>query len=69
MSRFGIREATPADAIGIARAHTESWQTSYRGILPDTVLADASIVAKVDSVSSSRDFQAPSATPSPRKRR
>lgn len=38
MSRFAVREATPDDATGIARAHTDSWQTSYRGILPDTVL-------------------------------
>ncbi|HEY0193297.1 MAG TPA: GNAT family N-acetyltransferase, partial [Kofleriaceae bacterium] len=27
------------DAEGIARAHTASWQTSYRGILPEAVLA------------------------------
>ena len=38
MSRFAVREAVEGDAEGIARAHTESWQTSYRGILPDTVL-------------------------------
>ena len=38
MSRFAIREAVPGDAVGIAQAHTESWQTSYRGILPDHVL-------------------------------
>jgi GNAT superfamily N-acetyltransferase len=37
--RFAIREATLADADGIARAHTASWRTSYRGILPDAVLA------------------------------
>ena len=36
--RFAIREARPADAEGIARAHTASWRTSYRGILPDAVL-------------------------------
>jgi GNAT superfamily N-acetyltransferase len=36
--RFGIREATLDDARQIARVHTESWQTSYRGILPDHVL-------------------------------
>jgi len=36
--RFAIREATPADAEGIARAHTASWRTSYRGLLPDAVL-------------------------------
>lgn len=38
MSRFAIREATVDDAAAIARAHTASWQSSYRGILPDTVL-------------------------------
>ncbi len=38
MSRFAIREARSGDASGIARAHTESWQASYRGILPDRVL-------------------------------
>ncbi|MBV8757768.1 MAG: GNAT family N-acetyltransferase [Deltaproteobacteria bacterium] len=38
MTRFAVREATLDDATGIARAHTDSWQTSYRGILPDTVL-------------------------------
>jgi GNAT superfamily N-acetyltransferase len=38
MSRFAIRDATLDDARAIARVHTESWQVSYRGILPDTVL-------------------------------
>jgi GNAT superfamily N-acetyltransferase len=37
--RFAIREARLADAEGIARAHTASWRTSYRGILPEQVLA------------------------------
>ncbi len=37
--RFAIRAANLADAEGIARAHTASWQTSYRGILPEAVLA------------------------------
>ena len=36
--RFAIRAAKLADAEGIARAHTASWQISYRGILPDAVL-------------------------------
>jgi GNAT superfamily N-acetyltransferase len=36
--RFAIRPGKLADAEGIARAHTASWQTSYRGILPDAVL-------------------------------
>src|SRR5262245_28661660 len=38
MSRFAVREAVVGDADGIARLHTDSWQTSYRGIRPDTVL-------------------------------
>jgi GNAT superfamily N-acetyltransferase len=38
MSRFAVREAVLGDAEAIARAHTASWQDSYRGILPDTVL-------------------------------
>ena len=38
MSRFAIREATLGDAEGIARASTDSWRSSYRGILPDHVL-------------------------------
>lgn len=37
--RFAIREATLDDAEDIARAHTASWRTSYRGILPEAVLA------------------------------
>jgi len=37
--RFAIRPAKLGDAEGIARAHTASWQSSYRGILPDAVLA------------------------------
>jgi GNAT superfamily N-acetyltransferase len=36
--RFAIRAAKLADAEGIARAHTASWRSSYRGILPDAVL-------------------------------
>ncbi len=36
--RFAIREAALGDAHGIARAHTASWQSSYRGILPDAIL-------------------------------
>lgn len=37
--RFAIRPAVIGDAEGIARAHTASWRTSYRGILPDDVLS------------------------------
>jgi len=36
--RFAIREARLDDAEGIAPAHTASWRTSYRGILPEAIL-------------------------------
>ena len=49
MSRFAIREAEDRDAEGIARAHTESWQTSYRGILPDTVLDRIDVGQRVET--------------------
>jgi ribosomal protein S18 acetylase RimI-like enzyme len=32
------REANVGDAAQIARVHVESWQTTYRGILPDSFL-------------------------------
>ncbi len=37
-ARFAIRPASMTDAAEIARVQTSSWQTSYRGILPDSVL-------------------------------
>jgi GNAT superfamily N-acetyltransferase len=49
VSRFAIREATLADAEAIARAHTDSWQTSYRGILPDTVLDRIDVGQRVET--------------------
>jgi GNAT superfamily N-acetyltransferase len=49
MSRFAIREATPDDAEGIARAHTASWQMSYRGILPDVVLDRIDVGQRVET--------------------
>ncbi|NDJ55359.1 MAG: GNAT family N-acetyltransferase [Chloroflexi bacterium] len=33
-----VRHATLDDAPGIARVHVESWQSAYRGIVPDDVL-------------------------------
>lgn len=38
-----IRPATPADAEGIAHVHVASWRTTYRGILPDSLLAGLSV--------------------------
>lgn len=37
-----IRPARVEDASGIARVHVDSWRTSYRGIVPDEVLATLS---------------------------
>jgi len=49
VTRFAVREATIADAEGIARAHTRSWQASYRGILPDSVLDLVDVGQRVTS--------------------
>lgn len=35
-----IREARPEDAAAIARVHVDSWRTTYRGLVPDEVLAN-----------------------------
>ena len=37
-ARFAVRPAELADAAAIARVQTASWQSSYRGILPDSIL-------------------------------
>lgn len=37
-ARFAVRPASLDDAAAIARVQTSSWQTSYRGILPDSIL-------------------------------
>ncbi len=37
--RHGIRRATPADAVTVARIHVESWKIAYRGIMPEDVIA------------------------------
>jgi GNAT superfamily N-acetyltransferase len=49
MSRFAVRVAKVGDAEAIARAHTLSWQTSYRGILPDNVLDRIDVGQRADS--------------------
>lgn len=35
---FDIRPALPPDALAIARIHVDSWRTTYRGIVPESVL-------------------------------
>jgi ribosomal protein S18 acetylase RimI-like enzyme len=38
-----IRDATPADAHGIATVLVQSWRAAYRGLLPDDLLAGLSV--------------------------
>jgi hypothetical protein len=33
-----LRRARSHDALGIARVHVQSWQTAYRGVLPQDYL-------------------------------
>lgn len=37
-----IRAATAADAPALARVHVDSWRTTYKGIMPDDLLANLS---------------------------
>ena len=37
-----IREATPIDAPGIARVHIDSWRTTYKGLMPEHIIASRS---------------------------
>ncbi|HEY2781981.1 MAG TPA: GNAT family N-acetyltransferase [Steroidobacteraceae bacterium] len=43
-----IRQATVADAQGIASVHVSSWQIAYRGIVPDTYLDALSVEARAN---------------------
>jgi len=38
LERFALRAAVLSDAEAISRVQTSSWQSSYRGILPDSIL-------------------------------
>lgn len=42
-SMFLIRQALDEDASAIARVHVESWQTTYRGIVPDQYLESLNV--------------------------
>lgn len=41
-----IRKAVPADAPAVATVHVRSWQTAYRGLVPDSVLDGLSVEAR-----------------------
>ena len=38
-----IRAATPADSLAIGHVHVDSWRTTYRGLMPDSILAALSV--------------------------
>jgi len=38
-----IRAGVPDVAVAIARVHVDSWRSTYRGLLPDSVLANLSV--------------------------
>jgi ribosomal protein S18 acetylase RimI-like enzyme len=39
---INIRQAISDDALGIAKVHVDSWQSAYRGLLPDDLLSNLS---------------------------
>jgi ribosomal protein S18 acetylase RimI-like enzyme len=43
VSGVTVRPATAADAARIAQVHVESWQTAYRGLVPQSILDGLSI--------------------------
>lgn len=48
MSRYILRPAEVNDAEGIARVHVQSWQETYRGMVPDHFLNGLSIPRQKD---------------------
>jgi len=43
-----LRDATIEDAPGIAAVHVEGWQTTYRGLLPDSYLDSLTVPARAE---------------------
>ncbi len=43
-----VRAATPADATQIAAVHVESWQTTYRGLVPQSILDGLSVERRAE---------------------
>lgn len=43
-----IRPATQTDAPAIAQVHVASWQTTYKGLLPNEVIASRTLEQRVD---------------------
>ena len=47
MTAPGIRPALLADAAAIAQVHVQAWRETYRGLVPDAVLAGLSVDRRV----------------------
>jgi GNAT superfamily N-acetyltransferase len=45
---WGVRPATAADAAQLAKLHVRSWQSAYRGLMPDHVLAGLDIEQRTE---------------------
>lgn len=43
---MSVRLATPADAMDIAYIHVDTWQTAYRGMIPDSYLDNISLAQR-----------------------
>lgn len=48
-NRISLRPAQADDAAGIAQVHIAAWQSTYRGILPDTLLEQLSLAERTDN--------------------
>lgn len=44
-----IRAALPADAPGMARVVVDTWRSTYRGLLPDTILDNLSYAQRTET--------------------
>ncbi len=44
-----VREATVADAAGIAVVHVEAWRSAYADIVPAAFLAELSVAARAEA--------------------
>lgn len=42
-----IRSATPADAMGIATVHVQSWRETYTGLIPEVVIGHHSVESRL----------------------
>ena len=46
---MSVRRAVPTDARSLAEVHVASWQSAYRGLLPDALLSGLSVTRREES--------------------